>query len=157
MKNASYTDKIHEMKNLFSEFLKKLNPEIISYLTKMPNKFYEEDLSNSEWSEIKFPPLSGVYAIFGKEQVNEKIGVYIGKASNDSTIGLRLYHHLNQPGKSLKSYYMKDKSGNDFKMEKIFAILLDDETWFFASSLEEFLIFNLKEKGIHLLNCIGNN
>jgi hypothetical protein len=110
--------------------------------------------------EIRFPrsfEYAGVYVYFGynKENSNE-LWTYIGKSSN-KTMGHRLYNHFLQrlPKEKLndQDYYIND--GVIIEHLLLFPIK-NEESWFLASSMEEFMIINMKDKGYNLLNKIGN-
>ena len=107
------------------------------------------------WNDTMFPgdESPGVYLIFGKNTITNQIGIYIGKSSYKSLIGNRLYQHLNK-GKVDRNYIMTNKSKEEFKMEFVTTVPMKNFP-FLSSALEEFLIDQLQEQNIHLLNSVG--
>jgi hypothetical protein len=51
---------------------------------------------------------------------------------------------------------MNDGRGNRFILEMVSSISLEDKLIYMTPALEEFLIGELKERGINLLNVYGN-
>jgi len=156
-----YIEIIDEINEAIQEFIDHLNP-----LTLIP-KLEKEKLNDTthcwklkevDWNDIPFPNGNhpGIYFLFGYKQNEENIlGLYIGKASVQSNIGSRLNHHLNSALREQRRYTKSDKEGNIFELEFVATIPLK-EFPFFASSLEEYLIEVLQGKKFHLLNKVGN-
>lgn len=116
------------------------------------------NLTEVDWKDAQFPSGSsrGVYFIFGRKKEDENSsGVYVGKASHSSMIGSRLDKHLSNPLRDNRIYPMKDKFGNEFLLEFVLTIPLDEEIHFLAPALEEFLIYNLQNQNIYLINAVG--
>jgi len=119
------------------------------------------NVRNKEWKDYQFPigcENAGVYIYAGyDENDSNKICAYIGKASMTSVIGFRLHKHfygqLKQKEYEGNKYYHKD----NILIELIVVIPIDTwESKFLAPSLEEFLITDLLDKQIQLLNKVGN-
>jgi hypothetical protein len=111
------------------------------------------------WHETRFPngDSPGVYIIFGQKKNDESfLGIYVGKASHNSVIGYRLYSHLHNPERENRIYPMKDKLANDFLLEFVITIPMN-EIYFLAPALEEFLIDYLQSQDVYLINAVGNN
>ena len=107
--------------------------------------------NNQKWpsSESK-----GVYILCGYLENTDKIGIYIGKASQQ-VMGHRIYRHL-KTGSKLNKYIKNTKEGN-YIYEIILAIPIENNSkGFLASALEEYLI-EKEYSGIKKLNSIGNN
>jgi hypothetical protein len=140
----------------FKTYLSEKSPIELLSLDFADPKYYW-DLTKTPWSEGKFPNSehSGVYFMFAKGMKPEKEkGVYVGKASHNSFIGARLYSHLNQPLREKMQYPVQDKEGNDYVVEGVSSIGMDD-LYFLAPALEEFLIYELQEKQVNLINSLG--
>jgi hypothetical protein len=108
------------------------------------------------WDDLVFPHVGsiGVYFLFGKSR-KDKYGVYIGKASFSRRIGNRLWDHLTNYRDEM-NYQKDDKNGDTYYIEWIGALNLDNICeGFFAASMEEYLIRELKPK-FHLINKVGN-
>lgn len=113
---------------------------------------------HGEWNAFPFPNAQrrGVYFALGKTQDTGELGLYIGKASFNSTIGKRLYSHLRAQANA-DFFTMKGANGIVFTIEYLASIDLDAlNMHFMASSLEEYLIFNLTHK-LPLINITGAN
>lgn len=126
----------------------------------LTDKCFSWNLAKTNWSDAQFPSGAnpGVYFIFGRKKEDENVlGVYVGKASNDSLIGVRLNKHLNNPLKENNIYPMRDKPGNQFLLEFVLTIPMDEEIHFLAPALEEYLIYSLQNQNIYLLNSVGKN
>ena len=125
---------------------------------KISDKNISWNLTETGWWDAQFPSggSQGVYFIFGRKKDNENsVGVYVGKASHSSAIGSRLDKHLNNPERDNKIYPMKDKIGNSFLLELVVTIPMGEELHFLAPALEEYLIYNLQNQNIYLLNAVG--
>jgi hypothetical protein len=113
---------------------------------------------HGDWHAFSFPnsPKRGVYFIFGHEKtVQEKNGLYIGKASFGSSIGDRLYYRLH-PYRSQTHFVMTGYDQETYVLDFMASIDLDSPGLsFMAPALEEFLISNLKSK-LNLINGTGN-
>lgn len=157
----------------YNTIINAINSELIAFLkflnTDIKITLFDENrlndtnitwkLKENGWSESLFPSGNspGVYFILGsKKDDDSKIGVYVGKASHNSCIGKRLYSHLSNPKREEKIYTMRDLNGDDFLLELVITIPLD-EIDFFAPALEEFFIYKLQKMNIYLLNCVGKN
>lgn len=95
--------------------------------------------------------------MFGREKtVLTKNGLYIGKASL-SSIGIRLYSHLH-PHRSQSQFLMNGYDNEQYIVDCVAAIDLDTcGIPFMASSLEEYLIRDVGEQSINLVNGTGNH
>jgi hypothetical protein len=51
-------------------------------------------------------------------------------------------------------YPVQDKEGNNYLVECVTSIEMDDD-YFLAPALEEFLIYNLQDKKVNLINSLG--
>lgn len=124
----------------------------------LENKECYTNLTNTSWSDQRWPnsDSAGVYFIFGINQENtSEVGLYIGKASLSSKIGIRLYSHL-YPYRNEENYMMNDGKGKKNILELVSSISFDENNMtFLAPALEEFLLSELREK-INLLNVTGN-
>jgi hypothetical protein len=132
-------------------------PRIAALTQEFDNPKYYWDLTKTPWSEGQFPnsEYSGVYFMFAKGMKPEKEqGLYVGKASHNSFIGARLYSHLNQPLRDKMQYPVQDKEGNNYLVECVTSIEMDD-VYFLAPALEEFLIYELQKKPVNLINSLG--
>lgn len=156
-----YIDIIHTINLGLTEFSDYLNPKYkIAPLSVdiTDSKFYL-DLTFLSWEDGRFPNSgnAGVYFMLArKEDDINNLGLYIGKASHNSFIGARLYSHLFQPKKADKIYPITDKKGQKFYIECVTSIAMDD-IHFLAPALEEFLIYFLQNKKIHIINSIGKS
>jgi hypothetical protein len=61
---------------------------------------------------------------------------------------------LNQPLKEKKQYPFQDKAGIEYLVEGVSSIEMDD-VYFLAPALEEFLIYELQDKEVNLINSLG--
>lgn len=116
------------------------------------------NLTEVHWNDTQFPGdnKGGVYFIFGRKKFEQDfIGVYVGKASLESKIGNRLHKHLNNPLRDNKIYQMKDKTGNEFLLEFVVTIPMEEAIVFLAPALEEYIICNLQNQNIYLINAVG--
>lgn len=156
-----YLDTIQTINLGLTKFSTYLNPKYkIAPLTDniADTKSYL-DLTALSWDEGRFPNSenAGVYFMFARKEADKNfIGLYVGKASHNSYIGARLYSHLFQPKKADKIYPVTDKEGDKFLVECVTSIAMDD-IYFLAPALEEFLIYFLQEKKVHLINAVGKN
>jgi hypothetical protein len=126
--------------------------------TELSNKLVFFDLTANYYFSERWPNdiCRGVYFIFGVNEKNQnETGVYVGKASFNSTIGKRLYVHFDKY-KNSKCFYLNEHSKNPYVVELVTSISLEKGLVYMISSLEEFLITELKENGVNLLNTIGN-
>lgn len=124
----------------------------------LSDKKYSWNLTEVNWNDTSFPgdDKGGVYFIFGrKKSEQDYLGVYVGKASLNSKIGYRLDKHLNNPQRDKRIYPMYDKQGNEFLLDFVLTIPMDEEIVFLAPSLEEYIICNLQNQNIHILNAVG--
>jgi hypothetical protein len=113
---------------------------------------------HKDWDSFPFPNngTRGVYFLFGHEKTQiEKTGLYIGKASFNSTTSGRLYAHL-QPCRKKDFYEMNGYRGEIYILDFMASIDLDKlEVPFLAPALEEYLISTLR-KDLNLINGTGN-
>lgn len=112
---------------------------------------------HGDWNAFRFPNSTkrGVYFILGYEQgTPDKNGLYIGKASCDSAIGVRLYRWLT--GCRNRTHFVKKGNrGEIYILEYMVSVDLDSVGIpFIAPSLEEFLIAEIKDE-VNLLNGVG--
>lgn len=140
-----YSETINQIKDLISNF-----NEILNY-----GKF---DLSNLKIMNLpelttdeKWPNAdsSGVYFMLGHlaNDMNRK-SVYIGKASNKSSIGCRVSRHLgNKLG--LSKIYKYD----DYHIEYVVTIPTSKGFKYLAPALEEYIIGNIEGS----MNVVGKN
>lgn len=135
----------------FERFRKEVRDYQLNHLNLKETKFQPSPLFDLEkhWKDdLYFPNAdkSGVYAIFDKN----KDLLYLGKASNKSSIGRRLYDHF-------KGYKKPDWSEEKFKKDwegiPRYILTYSVEHPFEAPSLEEFLISRLQPKS----NSVGRN
>lgn len=122
------------------------------------NKSYFFNLTNTLYNDQRWPNdvCRGVYFIFGvNEKDKNESAVYIGKSSFNNSIGRRLYVHLNR-FKDSGLYYMNEHSEKPYVVELVSSISLEDKLIYMIQALEEFLIGELKQRGVNLLNSIGN-
>ena len=160
----NYQKLISEIKKSIEVFNAFLKEEI--HLTNIPDylgndPYYYLDVTNLKWGDYQFPrgcekPGVYIYAGFDENEPN-KIYAYIGKASYNSVIGKRLWHHfynrLKQKIVNGTNYYFEGTCLIQF----IAVIPIENSnSVFLASAIEEFLILELKNKNISLLNYIGN-
>jgi hypothetical protein len=116
---------------------------------------------HKDWDAFPFPnnATRGVYFVFGHEiESSGNNGVYIGKASFESTTSDRLYAHLH-PYRTKEHFTMKNCKGDVYILDAMASINLDLKRLqmpFMASALEEYLIVNLKDR-LNLLNGTGNS
>jgi hypothetical protein len=124
----------------------------------LPDNSISWDLTKTAWADggLSSWGKPGVYILFGRKEGDESVlGVYIGKASHNATIGSRLTKHLCNPQQGSKRYPMKDKLGNEFLLELVVTIPMEDEIHFLAPALEECLIYYLQNEGNYLINAVG--
>ena len=141
----------------FNNYLSKDN--LIPMISKdlLHDNSYFTDLNKCSWLDLRFPSgeRKGIYFIFGYNDSINKESLYIGKASFKSTIGKRMYSHLNKD-KNSKFYTMHDLQGNNHNLNFVLSLDLESNgLYLFASSIEEYLITMVKDK-IYLLNGTGN-
>lgn len=149
-------EKINQKIENFSTFLnpKYALPQFNE--SRLLNPIFSWKLKEVGWHDTMFPgdESPGVYFIFGRSIDNiDDIGVYVGKASFNNIIGKRLYSHLYH-GKDDMNYTMKDKNGNTFLLDFVTTIPMQESS-FFATALEEFLISSMQDENIYLLNAVG--
>ncbi len=154
-----YSTIIDVIEDAIIEFKAHLNPKTtVPFLKeKLNDPLFCWNLKNVGWHDAIFPNGNspGVYLLFGYKLGDEAIlGVYVGKASNQSNIGSRLNSHLNNPDLGKMIYPKKDKDGNTFLIEFVATIPLDFFP-FMAPALEEFLIGELQSAKIHIINSVG--
>ncbi len=139
-------------KEYFVESLEEVNLNDINKYSQLYNQ------SLYRWNKVAWPnsDTGGVYFLFAYEKNNRSnTAVYIGKASFSSSIGNRLYSHLND-FKREEHYLIWDGDGKEYVIELISSIDLDKRNrTFLASALEEFLITKMP-KEINLINVTGN-
>jgi hypothetical protein len=159
--NSDYINMVEIVnKNItrFNELLASSNPIPLIEQDKVYDDKYFTKLTETTWFELRFPNAEkkGIYLIFGYDSKDfSKKSMYIGKASFSSSIGKRLYNHLIKD-KDNDNYTMYDLSGNIHNLEYVFGLDLETRGLdIFSSSLEEFLIRNVKYD-IALLNGTGN-
>ena len=151
-----YTKIIETINNLITDFNKVIAIDChVKPLdtTKINDNSYFLNIVDIQWNDIKFPRCgtAGVYFYFGyNKNDKQKLCTYVGKASFDSTIGKRLYDHFkNKEYDTLengKEYYLN----GEYALELVTTIPIENA--FIAPALEEYLIFNLREKGHELFN-----
>jgi len=152
-----YNDYFKEINKGLKEFSKFLNSDC-----KIPYVDFADtnsccNLTINSWGNIRFPNsgYTGVYLIFGYKKSNKKeLGVYVGKASHNSYIGVRLHYHLYNDQRDKRIYPMNDKEGNEYLLDFIATIPMGKLN-FFAPALEEFLIYYLQDKKVNLINTVG--
>ncbi len=130
---------------------------ILKFDTMIQEKRWVEVI-HGNWDAFPFPTSEkrGVYFIFGHEKsMSDKTGLYIGKASLGSSIGRRLYSHLN-PYRS-ETHFIREGYNNEvYVLDYMASIDLDTRGLpFMAPALEEYLISELGNK-INLINGTGN-
>ena len=157
-----YSPIIHEINDALEKFnsLFILKEHHVSLLDEKEffNKLFFTNLTNTLWKDQLWPngDKRGVYFLFGVNEKNSlESGLYIGKASLTSKIGIRLYTHLTGYRDS-EHYFMNDGRGNRYILEMLTTISLEDKLVYMIPALEEFLIGELKEREMNLLNVYGN-
>lgn len=121
------------------------------------NKSAYLNLDEFDWSTMDFPKGGhrGVYFMLGTNIHNKnEVAVYVGKSSFNSCIKNRLEAHLKNRGFDNRIYQFKEHI-----IEHVFVVALDDnndDLAFLASSMEEFIIDELRIQKVSLLNAIGN-
>ena len=155
----------------YQEYIASINEGIIEFSNFLKLEYYLSPIDNSKlkdpkhswdltrigWDETSFPNGTdrGVYFIFGKKKNDDnKLGVYVGKASNSSMMGKRLNSHLNNSERHNKIYPMRDNVGDEFLLEYVVTYPMEG-LFYFAPALEEFLIYFLQDKKVYLLNGVG--
>lgn len=133
------------------KFTKAVKDYELTHLNRKKPKFKFSDLYDLEldWksnSKYPFAKKTGIYAIFDKD---EEL-LYIGKASNQSSIGARLstYFENDEEGKCHPVDSKESWGGNP---RIIISVSVNEP--FEAPSLEEFLISELQPKS----NSVGRN
>ena len=116
------------------------------------------EITHGNWNGFTFPNSvkRGVYFIFGRDRIRSELnGLYIGKSSFDSFMGRRLHARLIRC-KDRQLFEMNGHNNEVYILDWIASIDLDAHLLgFMASSLEEYLITELRSK-FNLLNSIGN-
>lgn len=144
-------DAINEVIREFNEYLveKCKIPELPNTLTPLNREGY-----------IRFAndPKRGVYFIFGHRQENENdLGVYIGKASVNSTMGNRIRDHRRKyKTPHSDKLICNDGRANPYILLEFATLELESpKPTHMIASLEEFLISKLTGR-IRLINGTGN-
>lgn len=156
-----YTILISEINDVIRKFnIFLANDKSIPLLSQVNGELQSELIKvvHGNWNAFPFPNAQrrGVYFAFGKKQDTSELGLYIGKASFNSTIGKRLYSHLRIHADA-EFFTMKGANDQVFIIEYLASIDLDAlNMHFMASSLEEYLISNLTNK-LPLMNVTGAN
>lgn len=158
-----YISIIQRINHHLKEFNSYLQPEYaipLLDLNEINNNSYFLNAREKKWDDFVFPrncEVGGIYFYIGvSESKNQKIGIYIGKASLTSTIGRRLWSHFRYCWN--ESRIIKEHPGGQtFRIELISSIPIDNARMTFLSpALEEFLIDRLQTDSCVLLNKQGN-
>ncbi|MBK7764115.1 MAG: hypothetical protein IPI46_12355 [Bacteroidetes bacterium] len=143
-------------------YLKEDNQIELPFENLLNNPYYYLELKNIPFKGFQIPracEYGGVYFYFGfnKNDISE-LHIYVGKASQNSTMGKRLYSHFYQRFSQTNfeghNYYFN----NDILIEGMLLLPIENnEHKFLAPSMEEFIITDMKEKNYLLINKVGNS
>jgi len=115
------------------------------------------EILHGKWDDFPFPNSGtrGVYFLFGHEKFHpEKNGLYIGKASFQSSTSNRLASHLNPH--RYNEHFTMNYGKEIYVLDFMASIDLDTlGIPFMASALEEHLILTLRSQ-FQLMNGTGN-
>ena len=160
-KYARYKTAIEMINSSITSFNKFLSTSYLIPIFKFDTMIKEKrwvEIIHGNWDAFSFPTgeKRGVYFIFGYEiNTPKKNGLYIGKASFNSSIGKRLWSHFN-PYRSDSHFIMNGYNNERYILDYMASIDLDTcGLPFMASALEEYLISELRNR-INLINGTGN-
>lgn len=160
------------MKQRYKHLINDVNGGILSFNAYLAPKFHVPQLvwetikadgncvevPHGVWKTFSFPNSKnhGVYFLIGFEQSrHEQNGMYVGKASYNSAIGVRMDQHF-RPSISKPQYTMNGYNNEVYVLEYAVSINFDAiGIPFMSEACEEFLISHLRSKH-RLINGTGN-